>query len=248
MTPYDAGASIPLILAGTDPMTQPSSQDSDELRADILRVDSGPPHEGDAGEGIVIHTSRGPLPGILHRGRDRNAGGILWVAGARGGYKGPADNVYGDLSEELTSRGIVSLRLNYRQPGVFPESVLDTLVGLSFLKGIGCVRTATVGHSFGGAIVIAAAALSPTASAVVSLSPQTYGAQSAGEIAPRPILVVHGLADTRLPPRCAEQIYAWAGDPKELVLYPDTEHGLRESGEELRDLLRTWIPAKLKAG
>ena len=232
----------------THPFNQPPGQDSGELRADILRVDSGPPHEGDAGEGIVIHTNRGPIPGILHRGQDRSIGGVLWVAGARGGYTGPANNVYGDMSEDLTAQGIVSLRLNYRQPSVFPESVLDTLVGLSFLKGIGCARTAVVGHSFGGAVVIAAAALSPTASAVVSLSPQTYGAQNAGEIAPRPILVVHGLSDTRLPPRCAEQIYAWSGEPKELVLYPDTEHGLRESAQELRDLLRTWIPEKLREG
>jgi hypothetical protein len=35
--------------------------------------------------------------------------------------------------------------------------------------------------------------------------------------------------------------------PKELILYPDAEHGLRECKDELHDLLCRWIPAKLGA-
>ena len=77
-----------------------------------------------------------------------------------------------------------------------------------------------MGHSFGGAVVIAAGTLTDQVVAVVALSPQTYGAQGAVYVAPRPLLLVHGLADTRLPPSCARQIYQWAAEPKERVFYP----------------------------
>src|SRR2546422_1867791 len=68
---------------------------------------------------------------------------------------------------------------------------------------------------------------------------RSYGAQGAVYVAPRPLLLVHGLADTRLPPSCARQIYQWADEPKELVFYPGAEHGLRECKGELHALLRS---------
>ena len=102
-----------------------------------------------------------------------------------------------------------------------------------------------VGHSFGGAVVIAAAAFSDHVAGVVSLSPQTYGAQGAGMLSPTPLLVVHGKADTRLPFSCAVAIHDWAKDPRELVLYEGAEHRLDECRVELMDLLRGWIPERL---
>ena len=97
------------------------------------------------------------------------------------------------------------------------------------------------------AVVVAAGALSSHIRGVVALSPQTYGANMAGQLSPRPLLVVHGKADTRLPYTCGEQIHNWAKEPKELVLYEGAEHRLDECGEELEELLRQWIPATLAA-
>ena len=107
------------------------------------------------------------------------------------------------------------------------ESVLDTMAGISFLKGTGHTEIVLVGHSFGGAVVISAAPFSPLIKAVVALSSQTGGATNAADVSPRPLLLVHGEDDTRLPSRCSEMIYDWANDPKELVIYPGAEHGLR---------------------
>jgi dipeptidyl aminopeptidase/acylaminoacyl peptidase len=58
-------------------------------------------------------------------------------------------------------------------------------------------------------------------------------------------LLVHGANDTRLPPSCSEQIYQWANEPKELRIMPGAEHRLSECKEELRELLKVWILAKL---
>jgi dienelactone hydrolase len=139
------------------------------------------------------------------------------------------------------------LRVNYRDPRSLQESVLDTLVGISFLAGTGHTDILLVGHSFGGAVVITAAPLSDKIRAVIALSSQTFGARKADKVSPRPLLLVHGQGDTRLSPQCSEQIYEWAEEPKELVLYPGAEHGLMECKDELRVLLTGWITNQFDA-
>jgi dienelactone hydrolase len=170
---------------------------------------------------------------------------VIWVCGARGGFAGPAKGVYAQLAERFKSEGITSLRLDYRQPNDLPECVLDLLAGIDYLKSAGFDPVALVGHSFGGAVVIAAGAVSPHVRGIVSPSPQTYGAHMAGLLSPRPLLVVHGKSDTRLPYTCGVQIYSWAREPKRLVLYDGAEHRLEECREELETLLAEWIPATL---
>jgi hypothetical protein len=149
------------------------------------------------------------------------------------------------LAERFRELGISSLRLDYRQPNQLAECVLDLLAGAAFFRSYGHQPVVVVGHSFGGAVVIAAGALSSHICGVVSLSPQTYGANMAGQVSPRPLLVVHGKADTRLPYSCGAQIYDWAREPKRLVLYEGAEHRLEECREELEELLSAWIPETL---
>jgi pimeloyl-ACP methyl ester carboxylesterase len=230
-------------MAGPTPDSGRELQEA--LAASFLGAETVPLHEGTTGQGLALNTHRGSIPAILHPGDPAGQAAVLWVGGARGGYAGPGEGIYTRLAGELTSGGITSLRLSYRRPGVYGDSVWDALMGVEFLKSRGCSRIALVGHSFGGAVVIAAATFSQQVAAVASLSPQTYGAHGAPYVSPRPLLIVHGLEDTRLSPRCAEQIHQWARDPKELVLYPGAEHGLRECKEELQELLRRWISEKL---
>ncbi len=97
--------------------------------------------------------------------------------------------------------------MSYRHPNVLPECALDIMAGVAYLKHCRYQPVMLVGHSFGGAVVIAAGALNDHVAGVVALSPQTYGAHLVGQLAPRPLLVVHGTADTRLPYSCGVQIY-----------------------------------------
>lgn len=46
-----------------------------------------------------------------------------------------------------------------------------------------------------------------------------------GRIAPRPLLIVHGVEDGTVPPAMAEELYAAAGTPRELWLVPGARHG-----------------------
>jgi pimeloyl-ACP methyl ester carboxylesterase len=136
---------------------------------------------------------------------------------------------------------VSSLRLSYRKPNEFLHCMLDVLAGVYFLQDKGYERVALVGHSFGGAVVIAAAPLSDAVVTVVGLASQTYGAQFANKVSPRPLLLVHGEDDTRLGPHCSKFINDIAEEPKKLVLYPGAGHGLRECRDELHPLLKNWL-------
>ena len=217
--------------------------DNDDLTIQIEDVSRWTPHEDQPGHGILLHTTRGDIHTIVHSNPDpeyRTSKAIVFVWGARGGFDGPAGGIYGRLAEDLKYL-VTSIRIDYRLPNVITECVLDTMAGLSFLSATGHTDVALVGHSFGGAVVIAAAPFSPMVKAVVALSSQTYGASNAGAVSPRPLLLAHGGSDSRLPPSCSEQIYEWANEPKDLVIFPDAGHGLVECQDELQDLLKSWL-------
>ena len=217
----------------------------EEISIRIVGLQPWDPPEDEIGRGMLMQTTRGDVRSIVHHHQSvRVTKGIIWVWGARGGFAGPADGLYRDLAEEFSGEA-TSLRIDYRQPNNLQECVMDTLVGVSFLTGTGHTEIALVGHSFGGAVVITAAPFSDDVKAVAALSSQTFGARAADRVSPRPLLLAHGGADTRLPPHCSEQIYDWAEEPKELVIYPDAEHGLMERKDEVRETLRDWLRANL---
>ena len=195
-----------------------------------------------SGIGITLKTTQGDIPCRYHPAESnllRSA--IVWVSGARGGFDGPAGGLYGALTEELVKEGICSLRLNYRFPADLPSSVMDILAAISFLKGVRFCSIALVGYSFGGAVVLTAAPYSPLVSSVATISSQTYGADNASRVSPRPLLLIHGQMDTRLPASCSERIFSWAKEPKELILLPGGDHSLRSCRKEVHTHLRSWL-------
>lgn len=171
---------------------------------------------------------------------------VLWVFGAGGGLGGPAGGVYTRLGQRLRPRGITSLELAYRYPGRLQDCVQDVLLGLDWLGSEGRRRVVLVGHSFGGAVVITAGAISEAVIAVAALSSQTRGTEAVAELTPRPLLVAHGTADEVLPDACAKDIHRRAREPKDLILYPGCRHGLDQCREALdRDLLG-WLERLLR--
>ena len=201
--------------------------------------------EGHTGQAILVMTSRGNIYGLLHPAETMEAA-IVWVWGAGGGTSGPADGMFARLADELSKEGIASLRLDYRQPNDLYECVMDTLAGVSLLSGVGYKRLALIGHSFGGAVAISAAPYSDKVKAVVGLSSQSAGAEKVADIAPRPLLLVHGAEDEIIPLRAARFIYQWAKQPKEIRVYKGSDHSLNQCKEELDALLKGWLIEHLK--
>jgi pimeloyl-ACP methyl ester carboxylesterase len=189
---------------------------------------------------ITLNTTRGEIA-CLFTACEGKPGVALFVGGAMGGFEGPARGIYRELSGRLYEHGLSTLRVNFRLPGDFSESVMDVLGALSFLKGLGGRSVVLVGHSFGGAVVIKAGELSPSVAAVAALSSQRFGTFNVEKLAPRPLLLVHGTADTVLPQEASQDIYDRARQPKKLTLLEGASHTLAEARDELLEILESFI-------
>jgi uncharacterized protein len=193
---------------------------------------------------VRLVTDRGAIAGRLQPTEGDRA--ILWVFGAGGGLGGPARGLYTRLGERLRPREVTSLELDYLRPGDLDACVSDVLVGLGYLESLGKSRIVLVGHSFGGAAVISAGAISPSVVAVAALSSQTSGTAAVAALSPKPVIFIHGSADEVLPDQCSRDLHARAREPKELILYPGCRHGLDQCRENLdRDLTR-WLERTLR--
>lgn len=199
-----------------------------------------------AGEGpgeleVELDTSRGSITVYLHPCEGKT-GCVVFLSGAGGGVKGPANEVFIRLARELVAEGVTSVRVQYREPGEFDECVLDALAACSFLKGLGAEQVVIVGHSFGGAVAVKAGELAPISTAVVGMSSQRFGTQEVAQLG-KPLLLIHGSDDDVLDQAASQDIYDRAVEPKQLVLLAGTGHGLTEAADEVHDLLRTFITA-----
>lgn len=200
--------------------------------------------EGDA-LGIKLKSTRGEIPCLFHSPNPdtKTTYAVVFVPGSRGGFGGPGNGLYADLADDFAAQGIAALRVGYRKPANLDECTLDALVAVWHLAGLGYERMTIVGHSFGGAVAIGTARYTSHIRAVAAMASQSFGAEDVVLVSPRPILLVHGDRDGVIPLGAAETIFGWAFEPKELKVFAGADHGLRECREEVRALLREWIPA-----
>ncbi len=195
---------------------------------------------------VVIETDVGDVSCRYYRSA---AAGLaaLWVGGIGGNWDTPARDLYPRLCAELTRESISSLRVRFRSPVDLSACVADVRAGLAFLAREKMVAAGLVGHSLGGAAVIAAGATSNLVRTVVALSTQSYGAESAVHLAPRSLLLVHGADDIVLPASSSRYIYEIASEPKKLVLLEGTGHVLDEAAGQVYSLVRQWLIEHLTA-
>ncbi len=209
-----------------------------------LRIISVEPGDEIAGaRKVTIVTTRGPIPVVLHAAPEKGRA-ALCVSGAIGGFDGPA-MLYPRLGLTMPREQIAVARVNYRAPNEFGECLVDAMAALTFLGGIGHQRVALIGHSFGGAVAINAGTLSPLVTTVIALSSQLAGAHVAGELAPKPLLLIHGNADAILSHESSQALYDLAGEPKTLKILPGVGHRLSEAADEVFDLVSDWLRRKI---
>ncbi len=199
---------------------------------------------------LEIDSARGPISCAFAEPR-LHAPVVVMVGGGDGGLDGPV-GLYPALATDLASAEIGTLRVDFRIhrfPGPVDEGVHDVRAAIAWLAARGVERIGLLGHSFGGAVVIEAAAQEvERVTAVATLATQTAGAQRVDELAPRPLLLIHGLDDVRLSPDCSRLLYSLAEEPKELVLLEGATHSLRQRHREVRALLVEWFAQTLGTG
>lgn len=170
----------------------------------------------------------------------------IWVGGVGGGWDTPAQGLYPKLCEKLTQEGIASMRIRFRNARNFAESVIDVRAAVDFCGDRDIDTIALIGHSFGGAVVIAAAAAEPSVRTVITIATQTRGAESVADLSPAcSILLIHGLEDNVLPWRSSEHVHTMAEEPKHIAYVVGAGHMLDESATEVEVLVRDWLVKEL---
>lgn len=191
-----------------------------------------------------ILTRTGKL-GLLWDGEPGDGRVLVACSGALGGLLGPAHGLYFDLARSLADAGVCTVRVDYRQPGQLQPCILDVAVAVDLAERVGGTRFVLVGHSFGGAVVVSAGAGLPDhVVAVATLATQSAGCQPVAKLQDRPLLLVHGDADTIIPPSSSATVRGIAGHG-ELVVLPGAGHLLNEAADELRTRLHAWVLAAL---
>ena len=194
---------------------------------------------------VRLQTDRGRVD-CRYYAVERAAAAVILVGGVGGGWDSPARGLYPRLAETFAASGVAALRVRYRYPTVLDEAVYDVLAGARYLQDLGIQALGLVGHSFGGAVVIRAAARAKAVRTVVALATQAFGAEPAAALAPRcSLLLVHGTDDRVLRPVNAELVHELAGEPKRLPVLPSPGHRLDESADEVFAVVREWLVAEL---
>jgi pimeloyl-ACP methyl ester carboxylesterase len=197
-------------------------------------------------DGVVELLSPAGVTLGMVRGEPGWATGVLMIGGAVGGFGGPAGTVYHDLADRLEEQGIASLRVHGREPGDLQACVQDLLTMRQWWRADGVQRVVAIGHSMGGATAIAAAGLDPGIVGVAGLAAQTAGTEMAAQLAPRPLLLIHGREDRIVPAFCSENIAERAGEPCELVLLDGCGHIMAQAAAEVVDRLAAWATRTLQ--
>ncbi|MDD2473802.1 MAG: dienelactone hydrolase family protein, partial [Methanoculleus sp.] len=159
-----------------------------EINADKTSVEVHPknvkriPQIGEVYDLVEIETDRGTT--VCHYYAAKEArNGVVMVGGAGGEFDTPARGLYPRLSQDLRNDRISTVRVHCRSPTSLVESVVDTVLGMNFLKSQGISAIGLVGYSFGGAVAIQAAAGDPAVRAVVAVAATGPVAGPAGEAA-----------------------------------------------------------------
>ncbi|MFV0523331.1 MAG: alpha/beta hydrolase [Acidimicrobiales bacterium] len=233
----------------TDPGTGSEAADDpvhplDDLQAmaiQSVRVD-------DQLEHVELYTPTGLLTLLWHGPRESEAV-VVCVGGAMGGLLGPDGGVYHQVGRDLAERGIGVIRVGYRRPNDLDRCVTDALAAVELAFRHGAQRFVTVGHSFGGAVAVRAAAHADPdrAPGLVTLATQTAGCEPISEMTDRRFLFIHGTADRILPHQASELVQYLAG-AGELVLLDGADHLLAPAGTEVTRRLLAWLPETLGVG
>lgn len=195
---------------------------------------------------VSIDTNHGKiLCRYYHSPYARNA--IIFLGGAGKDWDSPAKKMFPRMAEELMLRKMSSLQICYRHPADIGESTLDTLASIAFLRSQGIGSIGLVGHSFGAAVAIQTASVSSSVTTVVTMAAQVFGTDVVQQLFETPILLIHGEQDEVLPYQGSLYVHTLASNPKELVIYPNTGHGLHEASADVYEKVKSWLLQALPA-
>ncbi len=189
-------------------------------------------HLGGGRRLVEMYTTGGLLQLMWH-GDPSATDVVICCPGAIGGFIGPAGGLYLRLGAELADRGIAVIGVDYRRPDRIDRSFLDTVATAELAIRQGAQRIALLGHSFGGAVAIqAGSTIGSACVGVCTLATQSAGCEHAAELAPTPLLLLHGDQDQMLGPENSLMVRQLAGYG-EVEIVAGGDHGLATAAHEV---------------
>ncbi|KAI9170711.1 hypothetical protein HJFPF1_00181 [Paramyrothecium foliicola] len=169
----------------------------------------------------------------------------ILLSGAGGGVNGPS-SIYLSLACKLAvvGVGIPTLRLDYRYPARLRYCVDDVKAAMEYLNEMyGLTHFTIVGWSFGGAPVFTIGGEDPRVSGCATVASQTAETDGIKDLAPRPVLLLHGTGDSTLTYRCSERLYSMygSGGRRVLKLFEGDDHALSKNSQVAEALLFEFI-------
>ncbi|KAL8858802.1 MAG: hypothetical protein Q9178_004719 [Gyalolechia marmorata] len=201
---------------------------------------------------IKVSDSRGgSVPGILHLPanytKTSSKTAAILLSGAGGGLVGPS-SIYLSLGAKLPRprpNGIPVLRLDYRYPARNKYCVADVLAAISYLeREYAIAKFVLIGWSFGGAPVFTVAGMDERrVVGCATVASQTAETEGIERLAPRPVLLLHGLADQTLGSWCSESLYRkyGGGGSRELKLFEGDDHALTRNAKVAEEMLCRFV-------
>jgi len=200
---------------------------------------------------IKVNDSRGGfVPAYLHMSPEHDSTAppstaAILLSGAGGGVVGPS-GIYLSMATKLAalSATVPTLRLDYRFPARDAACCEDVLAAMEYLgTAFGITRFVLIGWSFGGAPVFTVGGEDQRVVGCATVASQTAGTEGIRSLAPRPVLLLHGLEDSTLSPRCSEQLYDMYGPDgdREIKFFEGDNHALTTSSVLAEELLIGFV-------
>jgi dienelactone hydrolase len=181
--------------------------------------------------------------------RGRRVGAIL-LSGASGGVTGPS-GMYPGIADALAGlpagQAIPTLRMDFRHPARTTQCVHDLHAAIDWLARhpeLALTHFVLVGWSFGGAPAFTVGGADRRVLGVATLGSQTAETDGIRQLAPTPVLLLHGTGDRTLPHRCSERLYdmygKWQGE-RTLRLFEGDNHALTRHAKEAAEEIKRFI-------
>ncbi|WWC94406.1 hypothetical protein V866_001248 [Kwoniella sp. B9012] len=181
--------------------------------------------------------------------RNCHVGAIL-LSGAGGGVTGPS-GIYLSIADKLASlpdgQAIPTLRMDYRYPARNKYCVPDVLSAMDWLQyksGLGLSHFVLGGWSFGGAPVFTVGGKDRRVISAVTIASQTAETEGIRQLAPSPVLLLHGTGDRTLSHSCSERLYQQYGSTqgeRTMHLFPGDDHALTRNSKKAEELICEFI-------
>lgn len=195
---------------------------------------------------LILGTNRGDVTcQYYHTPGEKKA--VIFVGSNIGGFDSPGNNLYPKLCESLQEQNISSLRIQYRFPEDLVEGALDVLAGITFLERFGIKDIGLIGHGFGGAVVLqAAAAATDIVRTVTTLATQVEGTDSVSLLQDVSVLLIHGTDDSILPIYSSEYVHDIVPGRKQLLLVDGADHNFDHAAWNIHNIVETWMIENLR--